>query len=304
MAKVTKDIAASVRARLLNMARTSHRDFDALLLQYMQERFLYRLSISPYRQNMILKGALLFLAYEMSLLRPTKDVDFLGVSTPNDLDEVRSLVVAVAGIELDDGVRFNRESVAVERIAEGADYQGVRVKLEARLTAARKILQLDVAFGDAVVPGPVEMDFPTLLDDQPAPNLLMYSQESVIAEKFEALVSLNLLTSRMKDIYDILFLAEKEKFYLFILRDAIMATFARRASKIEDRHVLFSREFSSNRDKEAQWRAFLRRSRLQLSPPLPAAMTRIKAFLEPVYSPVTMNNAIWNPADWNWKTEC
>lgn len=303
MPKVTKDIAASARARLLNMARTSRRDFDALLLQYMQERFLYRLSISPYRQKMILKGALLFLAYEMSLLRPTKDVDFLGVSTPNDLDEVRNLVVAVAGIELDDGVRFNHESVTVERIAEGADYQGVRVKLEARLTAARKILQLDIGFGDAVVPGPVAMDFPTLLDDQPAPNLLMYSQESVIAEKFEALVSLNLLTSRMKDVYDILFLAGKEYFSFSTLRDAIMATFARRASQIEDRDVLFSREFSSNRDKEAQWKAFLRRSRLELSPTLPEAMTRIKAFLEPVCSPAAMNNAIWDPADWNWKME-
>jgi hypothetical protein len=160
MAKATKAIAASVHGRLLNMARASGRDFDALLLQYMQERFLYRLSISPYRRHMVLKGALLFLAYEMSLLRPTKDVDFLGVSTPNDLEAVRSLVVAVSGIALDDGVRFSNESVTAERIAEGADYQGVRVKIEARLTAARKMLQLDIGFGDAVVPGPIEMDFP------------------------------------------------------------------------------------------------------------------------------------------------
>lgn len=176
MAKVIKDIAASVRARLLYIARSNGRDFDALLLQYMQERFLYRLSISPYRQNLILKGALLFLAYEMSLLRPTKDIDFLGFSTPNDLSEIRNAVVAIASIDLDDGVRFNRESVIVEQITEGTDYKGVRVKLEVRLTAARKMLQLDVGFGDTVVPGPVEMDFPTLLDDQSSPNLLVYSR--------------------------------------------------------------------------------------------------------------------------------
>ena len=300
MANATKDIAASVRARLLNIARTSGRDFDALLLQYMQERFLYRLSISPYRRHMILKGALLFLAYEMSLLRPTKDIDFLGSSTSNELNEIRNLVVAIAGIELDDGVRFNHESIIVEHITEGAEHQGVRVKLEVRLTAARKMLQLDIGFGDTVVPGPVEMDFPTLLNDQPSPNLLVYSRESVIAEKFEALVSLNILTSRMKDIYDILFLAERETFSLFTLREAIMATFARRTTQIEDRHVLFSTDFSANSDKEAQWKAFLRRSRLQLSPTFPEAMTRLIAFLEPVCSSPAMNNAIWIPSDWNW----
>ena len=303
MAKATKDIAASVRARLLNIARSNGRDFDALLLQYMQERFLYRLSISPYRRNLILKGALLFLAYEMSLLCPTKDIDFLGFSTPNELNEIRNAVVAIASIDLDDGVRFNHESVIVEQITEGTDYKGVRVKLEVRLTAARKMLQLDIGFGDTVVPGPVEMDFPTLLDDQPSPNLLVYSRESAIAEKFEALVSLNILTSRMKDIYDILFLAERETFSLLTLREAIMTTFARRSTQLEDRHMLFSQDFYTNRDKKAQWKAFLRRSRLQLSPTFPEVVTRLMVFLEHVCSSTAMNNAIWNPADWNWKTE-
>ncbi len=303
MAKATKDIAASVRARLLNIARSNGRDFDALLLQYMQERFLYRLSISPYRRNLILKGALLFLAYEMSLLRPTKDIDFLGFSTPNELNEIRNAVVAIASIDLDDGVRFNHKSVIVEQITEGTDYKGVRVKLEVRLTAARKMLQLDIGFGDTVVPGPVEMDFPTLLDDQPSPNLLVYSRESAIAEKFEALVSLNILTSRMKDIYDILFLAERETFSLLTLREAIMTTFALRSTQLEDRHMLFSQDFYTNRDKKAQWKAFLRRSRLQLSPTFPEVVTRLMVFLEPVCSSTAMNSAIWNPADWNWKTE-
>lgn len=300
MAKETQNIAASVRARLLNMARTSGRDFDALLLQYMQERFLYRLSISPYRRHLILKGALLFLTYEMSLLRPTKDIDFLGSSTPNELNEVRNLIVAIACIELDDGVKFNHESIIVDRITEDADYQGVRVKLKARLTAAKKVLQLDIGFGDVVVAGPVEIEFPTLLDDQPVPNLLVYSRESAIAEKFEALVSLNILTSRMKDVYDILFLAERGIFSLLTLREAIMATFARRSTQLEDRHVLFSTDFSANSDKEIQWNAFLRRNRLQLTPAFPDAMTRVKAFLEPVCSSAAQNNATWNPPDWNW----
>ncbi len=133
-----KDIAASVRARLLNVAKKSGREFDAVLLQYLQERFLYRLSLSRFRRHLILKGALLFLAYDMSLLRPTRDIDFLGFSTSNDLEEVRDIVTEIARIELADGVRFNIESVSVERIKEDADYEGVRVKLEARLTAAKK----------------------------------------------------------------------------------------------------------------------------------------------------------------------
>jgi predicted nucleotidyltransferase component of viral defense system len=301
MAKETvKDTAASVRARLLNVAKMSGRDFDAVLLQYMQERFLYRLSLSPYRHHLILKGALLFLAYDMSLLRPTRDIDFLGSATSNDLEEVRDIVAAIARINLADGVHFNDASVSVERIKEDADYEGVRVKLEARLTAAKKLLQLDIGFGDVVVAGPVEMDFPVLLDDQPTPHLLVYSRESAIAEKFEALVSLNLLTSRMKDIYDILHLAERETFSLATLREAIMATFARRLTRLEDRNLVFSKEFSANRDKEIQWSAFLHRSRLESSQSIAEAMERLEAFAEPACSAKSQGNTTWSPSEWRW----
>jgi predicted nucleotidyltransferase component of viral defense system len=295
-----KNIAVSVRARLLNVAKMSGRDFDAVLLQYMQERFLYRLSLSPYRRHLILKGALMFLAYDMSLLRPTRDIDFLGSSTSNDLDEIRDIVAAIARIDIADGVQFNDVSVSVERITEDADYEGVRVKLEARLTAAKKLLQLDIGFGDVVVAGPVEMDFPVLLEDQPTPNLLVYSRESAIAEKFEALVSLNLLTSRMKDIYDILHLAERETFSHTTLREAVMATFARRSTLLEDRRLVFSTEFAANKDKAAQWNAFLRRSRLESSLTIAEAMARLEAFVDPVCSAAAQSNATWSPSEWRW----
>ena len=250
MAKVpSQNIAASVRARLMNVAKKNNRDFDAVLLQYFQERFLFRLSISPYREQLILKGALMFLAYEMPLLRTTRDIDFLGRATSNDMEEIRKVVSAIAKIGSPDGVQFEDGSVSVEPITEDADYHGVRVKLEARLTAARKVLQLDIGFGDVVVAGPVEMDFPVLLDDQERPHLVVYSRESAIAEKFEALVSLNLLTSRMKDIYDILHLAEREVFSLATLREAITATFNRRLTNLTDRRLVFSPEFAQNRDK-------------------------------------------------------
>ena len=295
-----KDIAASVRARLQNVAKKSGRDFDAVLLQYLQERFLYRLSRSPDRRHLILKGALLFLAYDMSLLRPTRDIDFLGMATANDLEQMRDIVKEIARIELADGVRFNDETISVERIKEDADYEGVRVKLEGRLTAAKKVLQLDIGFGDVVVAGPVAMDFPVLLADQPIPNLMVYSRESAIAEKFEALVSLNILTSRMKDIYDILFLAERETFVISILREAILSTFSRRATLLEDRRLVFSNEFAANKDKSAQWNAFLRRSRLDSSLSLAEAMARLEAFVEPLCSTESESNATWNPSERCW----
>ena len=298
--KQVTNIAASVRARLLTIAKSSGRDFDAVLLQYMQERFLYRLSQSAYRQSLILKGALLFMAYDISLLRLTRDMDFLGSAASNDLGAMSSIIADIARIDLNDGVRFLAETVSAERIAEDAAYEGVRVKLVARLEAVKKVLQLDIGFGDIIVPGPVEMDFPVLLDDQPVPSLMVYSRESAIVEKFEALVSLSLLTSRMKDIYDILYLAEREMFTMLTLHEAVMATFARRSTALEDRSVLFLKDFTDNMDTTEQWRAFLRRSRLESSLTIADAMARLKLFMEPVCSGTSENKAVWNPAQWRW----
>ncbi len=301
MAKAhSQNIADSVRACLMNVARKNNRDFDAVLLQYFQERFLFRLSISPYRAQLILKGALMFLAYKMPLLRTTRDIDFLGRATSNDMEDIRKVVSAITKIGSPDGVQFDDGSVSVEPITEDADYHGVRVKLEARLTAARKVLQLDIGFGDVVVAGPVEMDFPVLLDDQERPHLLVYSRESAIAEKFEALVSLNLLTSRMKDIYDILHLAEREVFSLATLREAITTTCNRRLTNLADRRLLFSPEFAQNRDKATQWAAFLRRSRLGYFVGIDEAMTKLEAFMEPVCLAADGENATWSPDEWRW----
>jgi predicted nucleotidyltransferase component of viral defense system len=222
--KEIKNLGASVRARLLNIAKETNRDFNAVLLQYFQERFLCRLSVSPYGSAFILKGALLLLAHQMSRLRPTKDIDFLGQGMANDPDSVRKVVQEIARIESPDAVAFGVDTVQAERIADGAEYNGVRIKLHATLDGARTVLQLDVGFGDEIVAGPIQMDFPVLLD-MPVPHLYVYSMESSIAEKFQALVKRNILTSRMKDIYDILFQAETVSFKLDVLRKAVQVTF-------------------------------------------------------------------------------
>ena len=250
--KEIKNLGASIRARLTNIARETKRDFDAILLQYFQERFLYRLSISPYRSTFILKGALLFLVYDMPFLRPTKDVDFLVRSKSKNIATIKGMIQDIARMDVQDGVRFFSESVSLESVMEDADYEGIRVKIQGSLDKARKMLQVDIAFGDILVAGPVEMDFPLLLDDQPVPRLKVYSNESAIAEKFQSLVKLNILTSRMKDIYDILFLASHQPFQRSPLRNAMVKTFSRRRTPMDDRKSIFSKEFKFSKEKQAQ----------------------------------------------------
>jgi hypothetical protein len=302
--KEIKDLGASVRARLTNIAKETKRDFDAILLQYFQERFLYRLSISPYRSAFVLKGALLFLAFGMPFLRPTKDVDFLVRCKSKDIGTIKGMIQDIARVDVEDGVRFFPESISLESVMEDADYKGLRVKLTGSLDKARKTLQIDIAFGDVLVAGPIEMEFPLLLSDQPALRLKVYSNESAIAEKFQSLVKLNILTSRMKDVYDILFLSLHQPFKMHLLRNAILKTFKRRGTPIEDRKSIFTKEFRSSKEKQMQWTAFLRRSHLESYNTFDKAIDHLELFLEPVCSRESLSSGdqlTWNPEKWTWK---
>jgi predicted nucleotidyltransferase component of viral defense system len=301
--KTISNLGASIRAKLYNIARKTGRDFDSLLLQYFQERFLYRLSISQFKRNFILKGALLFLAYKMPFLRPTKDIDFLSMALSNDQEKIKSIIGQVASIDAMDGVSFVIERISAERIIENADYGGIRVKIEAVLDNARKALQLDIGFGDTVVAGPIEMDFPRLLEEQPVPHLQVYSKESAVAEKFEALVKLNILSSRMKDIYDILFLAAHESFNLKTMREAILETFRNRVTPLEDRISIFAEEFKQAKEKQTQWSAFLRRSHLDSYKGFAEAVEHLEQFIEPVCSKrlSSKHDTIWKPEVWKWQ---
>ena len=296
-----KNIGASVRARLLVIAKQTNRDFNAVLMQYIQERFLYRLSVSSYNNAFILKGALLLLAHRMSRLRPTKDIDFLGIEISNDLDKIKNIITEIAQIESDDGVVFNTNNIRIEKITENANYDGVRLRLESELNGARSVLQLDIGFGDKIVAGPIELEFPVLLD-MPVPKLHVYSKESSIAEKFQALVKLNIFSSRMKDIYDILFLAENEPFKFDTLQEAVITTFTQRETVIEDRSGIFNEAFTEDKEKQSQWRAFLSRNRLGDDQNLKKVMNRLEVFLEPVCDLQTKSkNIVWDPTSWQWK---
>jgi len=260
MEKSIQNKTASVKARLLNLAKNQHIDFDSFLLRYMQERFLYRLSLSKYADQFILKGGLLLLCLDMPHTRPTIDIDFLAQRIKNKTDELKRVFKEILHIESDDGILFESNSVQAEEIKEGAEYQGVRLKIKGGLGKAYKVLQIDIGFGDVITPHAMDMDFPTILDDQ-SPKIKAYSIESVIAEKFEAMVKLSVVNSRMKDFYDVYSLLVEGNFSKEILKEAIVSTFKRRETILSSDTAIFHEEFYEDADRGRQWKAYLRKLR-------------------------------------------
>lgn len=259
--KKIKNRAASVRARLLAKAKSENQAFNQVLQRYAMERFLYRLSISEYADSFYLKGGLLFWVWDLSGRRTTMDIDLLGFMD-NSLETVESVFKELCEIEVpDDGVLFKADTLRVQRIKEDADYEGVRVTFRAQLNTAVFALQVDIGFGDQIGSGVDIYDFPVLLD-MPAPRLKGYAQETVISEKFEAMVKLELLNSRMKDFYDIWLLSRKNAFEMESLLSACNATFEQRKTPCSADNPLFGAEMRSNEMKQRQWSAFLKKSKI------------------------------------------
>ncbi|MBK8938827.1 MAG: nucleotidyl transferase AbiEii/AbiGii toxin family protein [Polyangiaceae bacterium] len=219
------------------------------------ERFLYRLSATPHRARFILKGALMLHVWEAPLARATKDLNFLG-RLDNSLENLDRVVREVCTADVDpDGMVFDPAMVKTERIKEDADYEGVRVRFVGLLGKARVAMQIDVGFGDVVTPGAVDITYPALLDF-PAPALSGYPRETVIAEKFQAMVYLRTLNSRMKDFYDVRLLARQFAFDGAVLAKAIAATFKNRETPIDVAPIAFTPEFTEQASTLAQWTAF------------------------------------------------
>ena len=279
---MTQNIAASVRQRLLNHARAEGRPFNEVLQYFALERFLYRLGRSPYRHQFVLKGALMFAAWQSPFPRPTRDIDLLG-RLDNSVKHVVAAIQAICQEPApEDGLRFDAESILGERIIEAANYEGVRVRLTAHLGTARIPMQIDTGFGDPLVPGPSLVRLPTILDFPP-PELQGYSRESAIAEKLQVMVYLGEVNSRMKDFYDIWLLATHFDFDGPILAQAIRETFRWRQTDLPLTPVAFRDAFAQDDEKQAQWAAFISRHRLEDTPTtLQEAIQVIVAFLQPV----------------------
>jgi hypothetical protein len=276
---VTPDLAASFYARLSARAKEHGEDFQQVLTRYGVERFLYRLSLTPVREKLWLKGALLFDLWFDVAHRLIRDADFLGFG-PADAAALTSAIRDACAVEAAGGMAYDPASVKVREIREEARYGGLRVTLQGRLRNARCPVQLDVGCGDAATPGPEEAVYPTLFDDLPAPRLSVYPRETVVAEKLEAIASLGMTNSRMKDYFDLRALAHEAAVDPDMLAAAIAATFARRGTALPAGLPLgLADEFARDRLKPSQWKAFLSKNRLE-APPLDEVGSEVRSFLE------------------------
>jgi hypothetical protein len=290
-----RNMAASVHQRLLDKSKSSNRSFNELFQYYAIERFLYRLSRSPFAGKFVLKGALMLMVWDERAYRSTMDIDMLGKMS-NDPGVVMAMIRDICSRHVEpDGIVFDPESVQGDRITEDAVYQGVRIRFRGCLDNARIAIQIDVGFGDIVVPPPVEIMYPTILDFPP-PRIHGYSRESTIAEKFEAMVRLGVMNSRMKDFWDIRFLSRQFDFDGKTLAAAITETFAARATNITTEPAAFSDAFIRDETKQAQWKAFLRKNRMIGTDSFADAVCAVSSFLRPIADHLV--NSAPLPADW------
>ena len=224
---MSRNLAASVRARLKQHADATKQDFNLTLTHYGLERLLYRLSVSEHASNFLLKGALLFTLWYDVAHRPTRDADLLGFG-PDDVDTAVKTFRQICLTPAEDGVVFDPDSVKGAVIRKEAGYGGVRIDIQAKLDGARIALQVDIGFGDAVTPAPQAISYPVLLEDFPAPQLRAYPKYTVVAEKFHAVCLLGLANTRMKDYFDLWVLLDDTTLDPSEVRRAIEATFERR----------------------------------------------------------------------------
>ena len=299
-----RHLAASVRARLTNHAKAHGETVQFVLLRYAIERLLYRLSQSAYADRFILKGAMLFSVWADVPYRATGDLDLLGVGDSTAARLVETFRTVCETTVPPDGVEFLADTVRADQVREHDAYQGVRVMLEARLAGARLSVQVDIGFGDVIVPLAPRIAYPTLLEF-PAPQLRAYPRETVVAEKFQILVRFAALTSRMKDLYDLWALATLFGFEGRLVAEAIRATFARRQTPIpQETPAALAPEFAADLTKQAQWNGFLRRTAISRTPdPLPLVLAQIRTFVMPPTTAIAKGEpfeAQWLPGGpWN-----
>ena len=294
MPRERRNVGASVRARLLDRARAERSDFQILLTRYALERLLYRLSVSPYRDRFILKGAMLFVTWVADPFRPTRDLDLLGHGDQAAGANAETFRTICAQPVADDGVTFDVAALTAAAIREEVEYGGVRVRTTANIARARIPIQVDIGFGDVVTPAPVEIDYPVLLD-APAPHLRAYPVETVVAEKFEALVTFGIANSRLKDFYDLWLIARTFEFRRSALVEAVLRTFERRGTVLpSDTPVGLTDEFAEAWT--AQWRAFLGRDRMAAAPDAFAVtIADLRDFLIPLVTG-SKEERIWPPS--------
>ena len=254
---------ASVRARLLNKAKAENQDFSLVLTRYGLERLLYRLSVSSHKDNFLLKGALLFDMWFDVPHRPTRDIDLLGFGLAEE-PLVHEAFREICAIECDDGIVFDADTIRVAEIRKEANYSGLRVTLTGHLDGARSPVQIDIGYGDAVTPAPELADYPVMLTELPAPKIRVYPRYTVVAEKFEAIVSLGMANTRLKDYFDLWVLLTTQELDPELVQAAIVATLDRRKTPMPaSTPIGLTSVFGDDPQKIKQWQAFIKKNQLE-----------------------------------------
>ena len=275
-----KNYGKSNRTKLLNLARkTKGVDYNLILLRFVQERFLYRLSMSAYRENFFLKGGALLFAHERFAARPTRDMDFLGDHISRDKENIRRIMLEISSIACqEDGVTFEcgEDDIWLEDITVEKEYNGTRVHMTAHMDTIVQMFSIDVGFGDVIVPRPAQLDYPLLIEGLPAVNVEAYSLEMVVAEKFQTMIDRATINSRMKDFFDVYTILKADKVDNQLLKEAVVEVFANRGTRPDAEHVVFSDEFAQNEVRQKMWNSYLKKIKYKDELPFNEVMSVIK----------------------------
>lgn len=280
-----KNYGKSIRARLLNVAKQEEVFYQTILTRYFQERLLYRISQTRYRENFYLKGGALMYAYERFAARPTLDIDFLGTHISNDSERIAEAFREICAVDCkEDGVLFACDKIVTQNITEFKDYHGVRLSIPVTMDTIAQVLTMDVGFGDVVTPHSVSLDYPLLLEGLPEASILAYSTETVIAEKMHAIIDLADQSSRMKDYYDIHHLLTSFQYDTAILQDAINHTFENRHTPYNADTMFFREDFPNHPQMQVRWTAFLKKATINSALSFPKVVRWLQDTLKPYWT--------------------
>lgn len=281
-----KNYSKSNRDKLLNLAKqTKGADYNLLLLRFVQERFLYRLSLSVYRNNFFLKGGALLFAYDRFAARPTRDLDFLGDHISRDKENIKRIMLEICSIVCEeDGVTFDygEEEIWLEDITVEKEYNGTRVHMTAHMDTIKQPFSIDVGFGDVIIPQPVDLDYPLLLEDLPEVNVAAYSLETVVAEKFQTMVDRGTINSRMKDFFDVYTILKSGKVDNNLLKEAVAEVFENRGTKTNPDSVVFSESFTQEPMRMTMWKAYLKKIKYKDELTFAQVMEVVREVLQPM----------------------
>ena len=274
----------SIRSKLLNVAKKEDVFYQTVLTRYFQERLLYRMSQTRYRDNFYLKGGALLYAFERFAARPTLDIDFLGHNISNEGNIVIAAFREICSVPYEeDGIIFDIEHITAQNSTEFKDYHGIRLSIPVQMDTISQVMTMDIGFGDVVTPSPVCLEYPLLLEHLPVPNILAYSIETVIAEKMHAVIDLADQSSRMKDYYDLYNLLSKEKYDSETLQEAIIRTFENRHTSYDANTMFFRKDFAGNSQMQTRWKAFLRKITKEADVSFFEVVTYIQTTLKPYW---------------------